>query len=69
MNLILIVGFIGYAPLPTSFSGTPLIQSVSRSLVASPRVRDLLLRANYLFVPAMMAFTPCWGPTQADCVR
>ena len=29
-------------------------------------VRDLLLRANYLFVPAMMASAP--GGRAADCV-
>jgi hypothetical protein len=55
VNLILVVGFIGYAQLPRSFSGKPLIQSVSRSLVASPPVRDLSLCAKHLFFAAMTA--------------
>jgi hypothetical protein len=41
---------------------------ISRFLVALPPVRDLLLRANYLFAPAMMASAPYWGAGAADCV-
>jgi hypothetical protein len=43
VNLILVVGFIGHAHLQNSFSGTPLIQSVLRSFVASRPLRDLFL--------------------------
>jgi hypothetical protein len=32
-----------------------------RFLVASPPAQDLLRRANYLFVSAMMASAPFWG--------
>jgi hypothetical protein len=32
-----------------------------RFLVVSLPVQDLLLRANYLFIPAMMAAVPYWG--------
>ena len=69
VNLILVVGFIGYAQLPRSFSGTSLIQSVSRSLVALPPARDLFLRAKYLFFAAMMAAVPTWGAAQHTAFR
>jgi hypothetical protein len=40
-----------------------------RLLVASPPVQDLLLRANYLFVPAMMASAPTGEPVQQAAFR
>jgi hypothetical protein len=39
------------------------IARVARSLVASPPAQDLLLRANYLFAPAMM------GPAEHTAFR
>jgi hypothetical protein len=69
VNLILNVDFIEYAQLPRSFSGTSLIQSVSRSLVAVSPVRDLLLCANYLFVPATMASASCWEAPGGSTLR
>jgi hypothetical protein len=40
-----------------------------RLLVASPPVQDLLLRANYLFVPAMMGSAPTGEPVQQAAFR
>ena len=53
-----------------TFGPNPYVRQQARSqrrpgstttLVASSPVQDLLLRANYLFVPAMMASASTWG--------
>ena len=67
MNLILVVGFIGYAHLRRSFSGTPLIRPVSRFLVASRPLRDLLLCAKYLFFAARACQAEAQGRTMKAC--
>jgi hypothetical protein len=53
VNLILVVGLIRNAHLRKSFSGASLIQPVSRFLVVSRAVLDLLLHAKDLFIAAM----------------
>jgi hypothetical protein len=54
---------------PAGLTGVKSVAGFDCLLIAGAPVRDLLLRANYLFVTAMMASAPTREPVQQAAFR